>query len=96
MMWKYKIKPSGVNLYRLSQMFNDPGAALSVPTRPSWPPWRIPSRLSSLGRLPKGKVQRELSAGEVFDTRLIDLLIEVRSMARKEKVFAIADQVRKL
>ena len=27
--------------------------------------------------------QRELSAGEVFDTRLIDLLIEVRSMARK-------------
>jgi len=42
----------------------------------------------------KKVVQRELSAGEVFDTRLIDLLIEVRSMARKEKVFAIADHIR--
>ena len=37
---------------------------------------------------------KELSAGEVFDTRLIDLLLEVRSMARKENVFAIADHIR--
>ncbi|MFN3975731.1 MAG: cysteine--tRNA ligase [Aquificaceae bacterium] len=42
----------------------------------------------------KRVVQRELSVGEVLDSRLIELLIEVRSMARKEKIFAIADHIR--
>ncbi|MFN3870858.1 MAG: cysteine--tRNA ligase [Aquificaceae bacterium] len=39
-------------------------------------------------------VQKELSAGEVFDSRLIELLIEVRNMARKEKVYTIGDHIR--
>ncbi len=39
-------------------------------------------------------VQRELSAGEIFDNRLIELLIEVRNMARKEKVYTIGDHIR--
>lgn len=42
----------------------------------------------------KKVVQRELSAGEVLDSKLIELLIEVRSMARKEKAYAIADHIR--
>ena len=39
-------------------------------------------------------VQRELEAGQVFDAKLIDLLIEVRTIARKEKQFKIADFIR--
>ncbi len=39
-------------------------------------------------------VERELQAGEVLDTRLVELLIEVRSVARKEKQFKIADLIR--
>lgn len=42
----------------------------------------------------KKVVQRELSAGEVFDNRLVDLLIEVRTIARQEKVYKIADYIR--
>jgi cysteinyl-tRNA synthetase len=33
-------------------------------------------------------------AGEVLDTRLVELLIEVRALARRERQFAIADLIR--
>ena len=39
-------------------------------------------------------VQKELEAGHVLDEKLIDLLIQVRDMARKERVFKIADYIR--
>ena len=39
-------------------------------------------------------VERELEAGEVLDTKLVDLLIEVRTLARQEKQFKIADLIR--
>ncbi len=39
-------------------------------------------------------VERELEAGEVLDTKLVDLLIEVRTLARQEKQFRIADLIR--
>ncbi len=39
-------------------------------------------------------VQRELSAGQLFDERLVELLIEVRSRARKERQFELADFIR--
>jgi cysteinyl-tRNA synthetase len=39
-------------------------------------------------------VERELEPGDVLDTRLIELLVEVRSMARREKQFKIADYIR--
>lgn len=39
-------------------------------------------------------VQKELSAGQVFDERLVELLVEVRSRARKEKQFELADFIR--
>ncbi|RMH79414.1 MAG: cysteine--tRNA ligase [Acidobacteria bacterium] len=42
----------------------------------------------------KTVVQRELAAGEVLDEKLVELLIEVRDMARKEKAFQIADRIR--
>ena len=42
----------------------------------------------------KRVVQRELEAGTVFDSRLVDLLVEVRDMTRKEKLFSVADHIR--
>ncbi len=39
-------------------------------------------------------VERELEAGEIADTKLIDLLVEVRTIARQEKKFKIADLIR--
>ena len=42
----------------------------------------------------KKVVEKELEAGEVRDSSLVDLLIEVRSMAREEKNFKIADFIR--
>ncbi|WP_340695010.1 cysteine--tRNA ligase [Hydrogenobacter thermophilus] len=42
----------------------------------------------------KEVVKRELEAGQVIDASLIELLIEVRNMARMEKVFKIADYIR--
>ncbi len=42
----------------------------------------------------KRVVEKELSAGEVLDTSLVDLLVEVRTLARKEKSFKIADLIR--
>ncbi|MCS7170686.1 MAG: cysteine--tRNA ligase [Aquificaceae bacterium] len=39
-------------------------------------------------------VQKELEAGRVLDERLVDLLVEVRSLARREKVFHLADFIR--
>jgi len=39
-------------------------------------------------------VQRELEAGQVLDERLINLLVEVRSVARKEKLYHISDLIR--
>ncbi len=42
----------------------------------------------------KRVVKKELEAGEVFDTKLVDLLVEVRTLARKEKQFNIADLIR--
>ena len=39
-------------------------------------------------------VERELEPGQVMDTRLIDLLVEVRTIARQEKQFKIADLIR--
>ncbi len=39
-------------------------------------------------------VERELAPAQVVDERLLELLIEVRNMARKEKVFQIADHIR--
>ncbi len=42
----------------------------------------------------KRVVERELEAGEVLGTRLVDLLIEVRTLARQEKQFNIADLIR--
>ncbi|MCX7989317.1 MAG: cysteine--tRNA ligase, partial [Aquificaceae bacterium] len=39
-------------------------------------------------------VQRELEAGSVLDDRLIELLVEVRSLVRREKVFYVADLIR--
>ncbi|WP_457601452.1 cysteine--tRNA ligase [Hydrogenivirga sp.] len=42
----------------------------------------------------KRVVERELEAGEVLDTRLVDLLIEVRTLAREERQFRIADLIR--
>ena len=42
----------------------------------------------------KKVVERELEAGEVRDSSLVDLLIEVRSIAREEKNFKIADFIR--
>ncbi len=39
-------------------------------------------------------VSKELEAGQVMDTRLIELLIEVRSRARRSKQYDIADMVR--
>ncbi len=39
-------------------------------------------------------VAREVEPGRVLDTELIDLLVEVRSIARREKQFAIADLIR--
>ncbi len=39
-------------------------------------------------------VERELEAGDVVDTKLIDLLVEVRNIARKDKNFKIADFIR--
>jgi cysteinyl-tRNA synthetase len=39
-------------------------------------------------------VKKELEAGQVLDEKLIDLLIQVRNMARNEKVFKIADYIR--
>jgi cysteinyl-tRNA synthetase len=39
-------------------------------------------------------VERELAPAQVVDERLLKLLIEVRNMARKEKVFQIADHIR--
>ena len=39
-------------------------------------------------------VERELEPGEVLDTRLVDLLVEVRTIARQEKQFRIADLIR--
>ncbi len=42
----------------------------------------------------KETVKKELSAGEVLDEKLINLLIEIREAARKEKVYKIADYIR--
>lgn len=42
----------------------------------------------------KRVVERELEAGEVLDTKLVDLLVEVRTLARQEKQFKIADMIR--
>jgi len=42
----------------------------------------------------KRVVKRELEAGEVLDTKLVDLLVEVRTLARQEKQFKIADMIR--
>lgn len=39
-------------------------------------------------------VYEELEAGRVLDDKLIQLLIHVRDMARKEKVYSIADYIR--
>lgn len=39
-------------------------------------------------------VEKEMEAGHVLDERLIELLIEVRSKARQEKAYAIADLIR--
>ncbi|MCX8059969.1 MAG: cysteine--tRNA ligase, partial [Aquificaceae bacterium] len=39
-------------------------------------------------------VERELEAGQVLDENLLDLLVEVRSMVRKERVFHVADFIR--
>ena len=45
-------------------------------------------------RTVKEVVQRELEAGHILDEKLIELLIEVRNMARAEKIYKIADYVR--
>lgn len=42
----------------------------------------------------KRVVQKELEAGTIFDSRLVDLLVEVRDMTRKEKLFSVADHIR--
>ncbi|RLJ69843.1 cysteinyl-tRNA synthetase [Hydrogenivirga caldilitoris] len=42
----------------------------------------------------KRVVERELEAGEVLDQKLVELLIEVRTLARQERQFKIADFVR--
>ncbi|QID32389.1 cysteine--tRNA ligase [Pampinifervens florentissimum] len=39
-------------------------------------------------------VQRELEAGQVLDEGLLNLLVEVRSVARKEKLYHISDLIR--
>ncbi|MEN3028153.1 MAG: cysteine--tRNA ligase [Aquificaceae bacterium] len=39
-------------------------------------------------------VRRELEAGRVLDDRLVELLVEVRSLVRKEKVYYVADLIR--
>ncbi len=39
-------------------------------------------------------VKRELSAGQVLDETLVNLLIEVRNMARQEKAYKVADFIR--
>ncbi len=39
-------------------------------------------------------VERELEAGTVLDEKLVELLIEVRTIARREKQFRIADLIR--
>ncbi|WP_461829936.1 cysteine--tRNA ligase, partial [Aquifex sp.] len=39
-------------------------------------------------------VEKELEAGQVFDEKLIEILIEARNIARKEKVFTVADYIR--
>ena len=42
----------------------------------------------------KKTVKKELEAGRVLDEKLIDVLVEVRSIAREEKAFRIADFIR--
>ncbi len=42
----------------------------------------------------KRVVEKELEPGEVLDTKLLDLLIEVRTLARREKQYKIADYIR--
>ncbi len=42
----------------------------------------------------KRVVARELEAGELIDSRLVELLIEVRSLARRKRDFEIADMIR--
>ncbi len=42
----------------------------------------------------KKVVARELEAGELIDSRLVELLIEVRSLARRKRDFEIADMIR--
>jgi len=39
-------------------------------------------------------VERELEPGELIDTKLLELLIEVRSLARRKRNFEIADMIR--
>ncbi|NPA32902.1 MAG: cysteine--tRNA ligase [Aquificae bacterium] len=43
---------------------------------------------------PKKLVEKELEPGRVLDTKLVELLVEARNIARKEKVFKIADFIR--
>jgi len=40
------------------------------------------------------EVERELEPGELIDTKLLELLIEVRSLARRKRNFEIADMIR--
>ncbi len=42
----------------------------------------------------KRVVQKEVEPGQVLDTKLIDLLVEVRTLARQEKQYKIADFIR--
>ncbi len=42
----------------------------------------------------KKVVARELEPGELIDSRLVELLIEVRSLARRKRDFEIADMIR--
>ncbi len=42
----------------------------------------------------KRVVSRELEAGDMIDTKLLDLLVEVRTLARQSKQYQIADLVR--
>ncbi|MEJ5339587.1 MAG: cysteine--tRNA ligase [Aquificaceae bacterium] len=39
-------------------------------------------------------VQKELEAGQVFDQRLVELLVEVRNAVRKERLYHVADLIR--
>ena len=39
-------------------------------------------------------VEKEIEPGEILDTKLIDLLVEVRTLARQEKQYKIADLIR--